>query len=69
MISSKYEPLVKQLAANGVDFSRDVRVLDDSELQGYHNLSKKYGYKKPLLHSRGYGFYQLLQKVYKKLSH
>jgi len=66
-LKSKYEPLVKELVANGVDFSRDVCWLNHCELTRYSELAKQYGYKKPLLHSRGYSFYQLLQRVQKSL--
>lgn len=67
MINSKYEPLVKSLVSDGVDFSRDVWTLSGSELTDYSELAKKYGYQKPVLHSRGFGFYQLLQKVHKRM--
>ena len=60
-LKSKYEPLVKELVANGVDFSRDAMMLSHSE------LAKKYGYKKPLLHSRGFGFYEMLAALFKQL--
>lgn len=56
MINSKYEPLVKSLVSDGVDFSRDVWTLSGSELTDYSELAKKYGYQKPVLHSRGFGF-------------
>ena len=67
MIKSKYEPLVKTLVANGIDLTRDVWSLSYSELGDFSDLAKKYGYKKPLQHSRGFGFYLLLQKVYEKM--
>ena len=67
MNTNKYKNLVVSLVANGVDFSKDVLLLDHSELTKYSDLAREYGYKKPLLHSRGFGFYMLLQKVYNKL--
>ena len=67
MVQSKYEPLVKQLVADGMNFGRDVWSLRTDELTKFGELAKKYGYKKPLLHSRGFGFYLLLQKVYNKM--
>jgi hypothetical protein len=67
MITSKYEPLIKDLISRGVDFSRDVWQLTYSELDMYSELAKKYGYKKPVLHTRGFGFYMLLQKVNEKM--
>ena len=67
MLQSKYEPLVKALISEGVDFSRDVWQLHGSELSTFAEYAKKYGYKKPLLHSRGFGFYCLLQRVYNKM--
>ncbi len=66
-LKSKYEPLVKELVANGVDFSRDAMMLSHSELTEYSELAKKYGYKKPLLHSRGFGFYEMLRRVNSKM--
>lgn len=67
MVQSKYEPLVKQLVADGMNFGRDVWSLRTDELTEFGELAKKYGYKKPLLHSIGFGFYLLLQKVYNKM--
>ena len=63
----KYKALVSQLVTNGEDFKRDVCQLSGSELTLFAEYAKAYGYKKPLLHSRGYGFYMLLQNVYNKL--
>ncbi len=60
MTRSKYEPLVKQLVSEGVDLTKDVWSLSSSELGTFGEYAKKYGYKKPLLHSRGFGFYLLL---------
>lgn len=68
MITSKYEPLVKQLVAEGVDFSRDVWTLRHSELSDYREMAKKYRYCGTALHSRGFSFYILLQNVYRKLN-
>ena len=67
MNTNKYKDLVLNLVGSGVDFSRDVWQLSNSELTKYSDLAKSYGYKKPVLHSRGFGFYMLLQKVYNKL--
>lgn len=67
MKNSKYEPLVKDLVSKGVDFTRDVWTIHSSELTDFSELAKKYGYRKPLLHSRGFGFYCLLQKVYESM--
>ena len=67
MLRSKYESLVKTLVAEGVDFSRDVWSLRSDELRDFNEFAKKFGYKKPLQHSRGFGFYLLLQKVYNKM--
>ena len=66
-LKSKYELLVKELVANGVDFSRDAMMLNHSELTEYSELAKKYGYKKPLLHGRGFGFYEMLRRVHRKM--
>ena len=68
MVTSKYEPLVKMLVADGENFKREAMLLSHSELTKYSELAKKYGYKKPLLHSRGFGFYELLRRVYKKMN-
>ncbi len=65
---NKYTDLVLKLVADGVDFSRDVMLLNHCELTKYNELAKVYGYKKPVLHSRGFGFYMLLQKIYNKMS-
>lgn len=67
MNTNKYKDLILNLVGSGVDFSRDVWQLSNSELTKYSDLAKSYGYKKPVLHSRGFGFYMLLQKVYNKL--
>lgn len=67
MNTNKYKDLILNLVSSGVDFSRDVWQLSNSELTKYSDLAKSYGYKKPVLHSRGFGFYMLLQKVYNKL--
>ena len=67
MNTNKYKNLVVSLVASGVDFSKDVWLLDHSELTKYSDLAREYGYKKPLLHSRGFGFYMLLQRVYNKI--
>ena len=58
---------MKQLVSEGMNFGRDVWSLRTDELTEFVELAKKYGYKKPLLHSRGFGFYLLLQKVYNKM--
>lgn len=63
----KYKALVLQLVSNGEDFTRDACQLSHSELTQFAEHAKAYGYKKPVLHSRGYGFYMLLQNVYNKL--
>lgn len=67
MVQSKYEPLVKTLVSEGMNFRRDVWQLRSDELTEFGELAKKHGYKKPLQHSRGFGFYLLLQKVYNKM--
>lgn len=64
---NKYKDLVLNLVASGETFTREACELSHSELTKYHDLAKSYGYKKPLLHSRGYGFYLLLQRVYNKM--
>lgn len=64
---SKYKDLVLNLAANGETFTRNACELSHCELTKYSDLAKSYGYKKPVLHSRGFGFYMLLQRVYNKL--
>ena len=68
MVKSKYEPLVKELVAGGTDFTKDVWTLSSSELGTYSDYARMYGYRKPLLHSRGFGFYLLLQKVWKAMN-
>ena len=66
---NKYKDLVSYLVTvEKVDFSRDVMLLTHTELTKYHNLAKVYGYKKPVMHSRGFGFYMLLQRIYNKMS-
>lgn len=67
MNTNKYKDLILNLVGSGVDFSRDAWLLSGSELTKYSDLAKSYGYKKPLLNSRGFGFYVLLQKVYDRL--
>ena len=64
MKKAKYELLVAKLVADGVDFSREAMLLSHSELTMFSELAREYGYKKPLLHSRGFGFYELLRRVY-----
>lgn len=67
MNTQKYKALVLQLVANGEDFTREACQLSHSELTQFAEYAKAYGYKKPVLHSRGYGFYMLLKNVYNKL--
>lgn len=67
-IYNKHELLVNQLVADGVDFSRDGMMLPHSELSYFSELAKNFGYKEPLLHSRGYGYYEKLRKLYKKMN-
>lgn len=67
MNTQKYKALVLQLVAIGEDFTREACQLSHSELTQFAEYAKAYGYKKPVLHSRGYGFYMLLQNVYNKL--
>lgn len=62
-MNSKYFVLVFYLEKQGVNFKRDVYQLNQSELCFYDDLAKEFGYKKPTLHSRGFGFYLLLQKA------
>lgn len=66
MKTDKYLHLINTLKNQGVDFSRDVWTLSQSELSEFADIAKKYGYKKPVLHSRGFGFYMLLQKISNK---
>lgn len=67
MNTQKYKALVLQLVANGEDFTREACQLSLSELTQFAEHAKAYGYKKPVCHSRGYGFYMLLQNVHNKL--
>ena len=67
MNTQKYKALVLQLVANGENFTREACQLSHSELTQFADYAKAYGYKKPVLHSRGYGFYMLLKNVYNKL--
>lgn len=64
---NKYKFLVVSLVADGEMFDREPCQLSHCELTKYHELAKSYGYKKPVLHSRGYGFYMLLRRVYNSL--
>lgn len=67
MKATKYDELVKNLVASGTDFTRSVYALSGSELGTFHDLARRYGYRKPLMFSRGFGFYLLLQRVYRRL--
>lgn len=65
---NKYTLLVKELTAQGVDFSKDTFCRDRSV--DWEQLAKDYGYRKPktAYFSRGGCFYALLQRVYNKIN-
>lgn len=66
-MNSKYFVLVYYLEKQGVNFKKGVFDLNESELYFYGDLAREFGYKKPLQHSRGFGFYLLLQKAAKNM--
>lgn len=67
-MTTRYETLVKELCAAGVDFTADPFNRDRGT--DWEQLAKEYGYRRPktAYFSRGGCFYMLLQKVYNKMN-
>lgn len=67
----RYESLVNELIAKGVNFELDVFCRNSHENTDvdWSELASNYGYRKPKngYFSRGGHFYLLLQKVYNKM--
>lgn len=62
-MNSKFFVLAFYLESKGVNLKKSVFNLSQSELCFYDDLAREYGYKKPMQHSRGFGFYLRLQKA------
>lgn len=57
------ETIYKTLGQTSNFWKRDVNELSLSELSRLSDIAKEIGYKKPLQHSRGFGFYMYMQRV------